>query len=176
MHALCAPAEVGAAFYRSRLRPVGLIMIQTSQFKPAPSFHHLVSISRRRGFGINCTCQVRLGSRGVMAAQGPHAASPESAENYSTTCQFYCVVITESHQQTLRIHCLLRWCGGVNLRSGEISFLLLPSVQYSVVCILCQSGKLSFPLCVVGARLLCMLCCRGSGVDVRLSCCHGVLI
>lgn len=108
-------------FHASSSRQIGLIMIQHPVFSLAPSLHHLVSISRRRGFGINCTCQVELGSQGVMAAQRPHAASPESAENYSTTCQFYCVVITESHRQTLTIHCLLWWCGGVNLRSGEIS-------------------------------------------------------
>lgn len=103
-------------------------LFQSSRFdydsfplEPAPFFYHLVSISRRRGFSINSTCQVHLGSQGVMAAQRPHTASPKSAENYSTTCQFYCVVITESHRQTLRIHCLLWWRGGVNLRSGEIS-------------------------------------------------------
>ncbi|TNN61937.1 CXXC-type zinc finger protein 4 [Liparis tanakae] len=42
-------------------------------------------ISRGRGFSVNCTCQVQLGSRGVVAAHRPHAASLESAENYSTT-------------------------------------------------------------------------------------------
>lgn len=90
-------------------------------FQRAPYFYHLVSISRRRGPSINCTCQLELGSQNAMAAQRPHTASPESAENYSTTCQFYCVVITKSHRQTFTIHCLLWWCGGVNSRSGEMS-------------------------------------------------------
>lgn len=91
-------------------------------------FYRPVSISRRRGFGINCTCQLELGSQSAMAAQRPRAALPESAENYSTTCQFYCVVITKSHWQTLTIPCLPWWCGGVNLRSAQTSSSL-PSLS-----------------------------------------------
>ena len=106
---------LGAAFYRSCL-----FMIRRPA-RASAIFHHLVSISRRRGFSFNCACQLELVSQNVMAAQRASAASPESAENYSTTCQFYCVVITKTHQQTLTIPCLLRWCGEVNLRSGEMS-------------------------------------------------------
>lgn len=69
------------------------------------------------------------------------------------------------------------YCGGVvGLIWGLEKCLLPPSVGSILVCIHCQSGKLSFPLCIVVARLLCMLCCRSSGVDLRLSCCHSILI
>lgn len=172
MHA-CAPAEVAAAFKGA---PLGLIMIQRPVPEPAPSPHRLISISRRRGSSINCTCQVELGSQGVMAAQRPHTASPASAENYSTTCHFYCVVITESHRQTLTIHCLLWRCGGVNLRSGEISSTSLGPFNTQPYAFIAGAGNCLSPQRVVRAGLLCTLCCRGSSVDVRLSRCHAALI
>lgn len=58
---------LGAAFYRSCL-----FMIR----RPALAsviFHHLVSISRRRGFSFNCACQLELVSQNVMAAQRARA-------------------------------------------------------------------------------------------------------
>lgn len=137
--------------------------------------NNIVSISSR-GSSINCTCQVQLGSKGVMAAQRSHTASPESAEIIPPHVTF---TVSLSPKATSRHLENTACCGGVvGLIWGleKNLFPLLQSVQYSVVCIHCQSGKLSLPVCVVVARLLCMLCCRGCRVDVRLSCCHSVLI
>lgn len=111
-----------------------------------------------------------------MAARRPHTASPESAENYSTTCQLHCVVITESHQQTLRIPFLLWWCGGVNLRSGEIFSSSFRQFNTLLCAFIAGAGNCLSSGVSLLARLLCMLHCRGSSVDVRLSCCHAVLI
>lgn len=125
-------------------------------------FHHLVLISWRCGFNVYCACQVQLRSH---AALRPYTASPESAENYSTTCQFYCVVITQSHQQTVRIPCLLCWCGGVNLRSGEMSSSSFSQFNTLLCAFIAGAGNCLSLQSVVAARLLCMLCCRGSSVD-----------
>lgn len=95
--------------------------------------------------------------------------------NYSTTCHFYCVVITKSHRQTFTVRCLLWWRCGVNLRSGEMSSFSFSQLNTQSCAVVARAGN-CLSHCTVVATLLCMLCCRGSGVDMRLSCCHSVLI
>lgn len=71
------------------------------------------------------------------------------------------------------------YCGGVvGLIWGLEKSLPPPSVSSILGRVhSLPEREIVFPsVCVVVARLLCMLCCRGSGVDVRLSCCHSVLI